>query len=131
MFKVDTDNVETYILGDFNINLWQNGFLLSCQSVSNDVKNYFDFSMFGLKQLIESPPWITCSSSTIIDHILGSFPNRVTRWGILDVRLSDQLPTNLLYKKNYQDRKRWSWANKIPFFQKLYHWWLQKGSGWN
>ena len=23
--KVDTNNVETYILGDFNINLWQNG----------------------------------------------------------------------------------------------------------
>ena len=60
--KVDTNNVETYILGDFNINLWQNGHyvfqkhnLLSCHSVPNDVKNYFDFcTMFGLKQLIES-----------------------------------------------------------------------------
>ena len=44
--KVDTNNVETYILGDFNINLWQNGHyvfqkqsLLSCHSVPNDVKN--------------------------------------------------------------------------------------------
>ena len=43
--KVDTNNVETYILGDFNINLWHHGHyvfqkhnLLSCQSVPNDVK---------------------------------------------------------------------------------------------
>ena len=55
---VDTNDVETYILGDFNINLWQNGDyvfqnpnLLSYQSVPNDAKNYFDFgTMFGLKQ---------------------------------------------------------------------------------
>ena len=55
--KVNTNNVETYILGDFNIHMWQNGHyvfqkhnLLSCQSVPNDVKNYFDLcTMFGLK----------------------------------------------------------------------------------
>ena len=95
--KVDTNNVETYILCDFNINLWQNGHhvfqkhnLLSCQSVPKDVKNYFDLcTMFGLKQLIESPTRITCSSSSIINHILASFPNRVTQRGILNVALSD------------------------------------------
>ena len=79
------NNVETYILGDFN--LWQNGHyffqkqnFLSCHSIQNDVKNYFDFCpMFGLKQLIESPTRITCSSSSIIDCILASFPDRVTQ----------------------------------------------------
>ena len=45
--------------------------------------------MFGIKQLIESPTRITCSSSSIIDHILASFPDRVTQRGILNVRLSD------------------------------------------
>ena len=30
--------------------------------------------MFGLKQLIGVPTLVTCSSSTIIDHILASFP---------------------------------------------------------
>ena len=64
--------------------------LLSCQSVSNDVKNYFDScTMFGLKQLIESPTQIACSSSSIIDHILASFPDRVTQRAILNVGLSD------------------------------------------
>ena len=75
--KVNKNNVETYIVGDVNINLWQNGHqvfqkhnLLSCHSVPNDAKNYFDFCpMFGLKQLIESQTRITCSSSSIIDQI--------------------------------------------------------------
>ena len=92
--KIDAYNVETYILGDFNINLWQNGHyvfpkhnFLSCLSVPNDVIKYFDFcKMFGLKQLIESP---TCSSSSIIDHIMASFPNRVTQH-----EMSDYLITN-------------------------------------
>ena len=65
--KADISNVETYILGDFKIHIWQNNHyvfqkhsLPSCHSVSNDVKNYFDFyTMFGLKQLIESPTQIT------------------------------------------------------------------------
>ena len=80
--------------------MWQNGHyvlqkhnLLSCQSVPNDVKNYFDFcTMFDLQQLIESRTRITCSSSSIIDHILASFPDRVTQRGILNVRLSDHQP---------------------------------------
>ena len=109
--KVDTNNVETYILGGFNINLWQNGHVfqkhnfLSCQSVLSDVKHYFDFcTMFGLKQLIQSPTEITCSSSSIINHILASFPNRVTQRGVLNVGL----PTNVLYEKNHHHKKRWS-----------------------
>ena len=49
--KVDTNNVETYILGDFNINLWQNGHyvfqkhnFLSCLSVPNDVQTTLIFA---------------------------------------------------------------------------------------
>ena len=64
--------------------------LLSCQSISNDVKNYFDFcAMFDLKQLIESSTRITCSSSSIIDHILASFFDRVIQRGIFNVGLSN------------------------------------------
>ena len=50
----------------------------------------FDFcTMFGLKQLIEITTRITYSNSSIIDHILASFPNRVTQREILNVGLSD------------------------------------------
>ena len=44
--------------------------------------------MFGLKQLTDVPTRVTCSSSTIIDHILASFPNRVLQQGVIDVGLS-------------------------------------------
>ena len=45
--------------------------------------------MLGLKQLIEVPTRVTCSSSTVIDNILASFPNRVSQQGVIDVGLSD------------------------------------------
>ena len=125
----------------FNINLWQNGHsvfqkynLLLCQSVPNDVKNYFDFCrMFGLKMLIESPAWITCSNSSMINHILASFPNRVIQWSILNVELSDHqiiYCTRKITRLKIGVHKQIK-ANKILFFQKLYHWWLWKSSGWN
>ena len=45
--------------------------------------------MFGLKQLIEVPTRVTCSSSTIIGHTLASFPNRVSQQDVIDVGSSD------------------------------------------
>ena len=43
---------------------------------------------FGLHQLIKVPTRITYNSATITDHILASYPERVTQ-GIIDVGLSD------------------------------------------
>ena len=58
--KLDTTNRETYILGNFNINLYHNGKYiirknntLIPRSFPNDVRNYHQFcKMFGLKQII-------------------------------------------------------------------------------
>lgn len=94
--KVDTYNGEIYIYCNSNISLWQDSHylfqkvnLLSVsQSVSNDVQNYFEFCSVWPKQLIESPTRVTCKSS-IISQILASFPDRVTKRGILNVGLSD------------------------------------------
>ena len=44
---------------------------------------------FDLHQLIKAPTRITCNSATVIDHILASYPERVTQQGIIDVGLSD------------------------------------------
>ena len=68
--------------------------------------------MFGLKQLIESPTRITCSSSSIIDHILASFPDRVTQRGILNVRLSDH---QLIYCTRKITRIKRSGHKQIKF----------------
>ena len=48
--------------------------------------NYF----FSLHQLIKVQTRTTCNSTTIIDHILPSFPDRLTQQGIIDVGLPDQ-----------------------------------------
>ena len=45
--------------------------------------------MHGLKQLIQSPTRVTCSTSTLIDHILTSAPLRVSQKGVISVGVSD------------------------------------------
>ena len=45
--------------------------------------------MYGLEQLIKSPTQVTCSKYSLIDHILTTFPERVSQQGIIDVRPSD------------------------------------------
>ena len=45
--------------------------------------------MYDLEQLIKFPVQVTCSTSSLIDHILTTFPERVSQQGIINVRLSD------------------------------------------
>ena len=64
--------------------------MLNNKSIPSDVKSYYEFcTFFSLHQLIKVPTRITCNSATIIDHILASYPERVTQQGIIDVGLSD------------------------------------------
>ena len=95
--KVDIDKNEIYILGDFNINMYHNNRYIvrddntiSSKFLSHDIKNYHQFcTMHGLKQLIQSPTRVTCSTSTLIDHILTSAPSRVSQKGVINVGVSD------------------------------------------
>ena len=64
--------------------------LLQRQSTLHDIKKYYEFcTIFGFKQLREVPRRVTCISSTIIDHILASFCDRVSQQGVIDKGLSD------------------------------------------
>ena len=45
--------------------------------------------MRGLKQLIQCPNRVTCSTSIVIDHILASFPSRVSPRNVINIDLSD------------------------------------------
>ena len=95
--KVDIDKKEIYILGDFNINMYHNNRrivrddnTISSKFLSHDVKNYHQFfTMHDLKQLIQSPTCVTCSTSTLIDHISTSAPSRVSQKGVMNVSVSD------------------------------------------
>ena len=66
---------------------------LNNKSILSDAKGYYEFCTFlSLHQLIKVPAHIACNSAAIIDHILASFPERVTQQGIIDVGLSDHQP---------------------------------------
>ena len=56
----------------------------------HEVKNYFEFcSLYGLEQLIKSQTRVACCTFFLIDHILTTFPERVSQRGIIDVGLSN------------------------------------------
>ena len=91
--KVDIDKKEIHTLGDSNINMYHsNKYIahddnkISSMFQSHDIKNYHQFCVVhGLKQLIQSPTHVTCSTSTLIDHILTSTPSRVSQKGVINV----------------------------------------------
>ena len=95
--KVNIDKKEIYILDDFNVNMYDNNRhivlddnTISSKVLSHDVKIYHQFCMMhGLKQLIQSPTRVTCSTSTLTDHILTSAPSRVSQKGVINVVASD------------------------------------------
>ena len=115
--KINTNDTEIYILGDFNINLFSKQKYIfhqtNTQSMSPEVKNYFQFcSLYGLEQLIKSPTQVTCSTSSLIDHILTTFPERVSQQGIIDVGLSDH---QLIYCTRKFSRTKLGTHKQIKF----------------
>ena len=53
-----------------------------------DAKNYQKF-LRCLKQLIQFPTRVTCSTSTLTDHVLTSVPSIVSRKVVINVGVSD------------------------------------------
>ena len=82
--KLNTSYREIYFLGDFNINLFENGKYVFQKSSSNN-KNLDSFTkkyhecctLFGLTQLINCTTRVTWNSSSILDH------------GVIDIGISD------------------------------------------
>ena len=73
--SIDADAKETYILVDFNTNMYENNkYIHESNTVctkfaSADAKKYHQFcTMHGLKKLIQYPTRVTCSASTLTDH---------------------------------------------------------------
>ena len=91
---------EIYLLGDFNINFFQNGkYILngkrnttSQESVHTMINRYKEFcQIHSLKQLVAGTTRVTCNTSTLIDHILSIRYNSF--WDF-------RSPANFLYKKS-------------------------------
>ena len=89
---------EIYLLGDFNINLFQNGkYILNGKgsttfqgSVHTMINIYREFcQIHSLKQLITCPTGVACTTSTLIDHILTNSTKMIFQSGVIDSGISD------------------------------------------
>ena len=92
--KLDPNNNDMFILGDFNINLMptKNKYILDKNIIISCplTKLYKIFLVSaGLTQILRQPTRITCSSSTLIDHILTNAQDKVSQSGIIDLGISD------------------------------------------
>ena len=96
--QIDLNKKEIYLLGDFNINLFQNGKFLLKENQSNQVKDttcsliskYKEFCQsFFLTEIIKEPTRTTCNTASLLDHILTNCAEKVSQKGVIDVGLSD------------------------------------------
>ena len=87
--------------------------------MSHEVKIYFQFcSLYAFEQLIKSPTSVTCSISSLIDHTLATFPQRVSQQGIIDVGLSDH---QLIYGTRKVSRTKVGAHKQITFYSLKYY----------
>ena len=64
--------------------------MLNNKSTPSNVKSYYAFCTFlSLHQLIKVKTRMTRNRATIINHVLASYPERVSLKGIIDVELPD------------------------------------------
>ena len=104
--QIDSKTNEIYLLGDFNINLLQNGKFILKENQSYKLKSsssvlvnkYKEFCQkFSLTEIIKEPTRIKCSTSTRLDHILASssdkffLPFRTLNFGISGDKIQNVL----------------------------------------
>ena len=82
--SVDNEIYIIYIFSDFNIYLFlSDSYILEKKNILN---SKYEFCIFSwIKAIIKVPTTKTTSSSTAIDHILASYPERVTQCGVIDI----------------------------------------------
>ena len=94
--SLSPESNELYMLGDFNINVLHQGINVfnrtfeRLENIPSLTKQYKEFcSVFGLKQIIQEPTRTTCSTSSLIDHILTNCCENISQSGIINIGLSD------------------------------------------
>ena len=121
--SIDTDVKETYILGDFNINMYENNKCIVLEKKNTvctkfayaDAKKYHQYyTINGLKQPVQCPTRLTCSTSTLIDHISASYPSRVQKF------LKSQIISLFFVHEKFLDLKQVVFkSTKFSFIEKM------------
>ena len=93
--KIDAENKELYLLGDFNCNLLPEANAYN----SSYLTNIFD--IYGLSQLITEPTRVTLTSKTLIDLCITNSQEKVTDSGVIHLGISDHSLVFLTRKAQY------------------------------
>ena len=119
--QIDSKTNAICLLGDFNINLLQNGRFLLKENQSYKLKSsssvlvnkYKEFCQkFSLTEIIKEPTRITCSTSTLCDHIFTNSAEKASQKGVIDVGISDH---QLIYCTRKIKRIKHNVHNQIQF----------------
>ena len=104
--NINIDN-EIFLLGDFNTNLLHNGkyILKENQAMQNRIPSTSLVSQYklfcqrySLEQIIKHETRTTCSSCTLIDHILTNSKGKISQSGVIDIGISDHQLISLTQK---------------------------------
>ncbi len=96
--KAINNDIDAVILGDFNINYAYD------DSLHNNPIHYVE-SLLSLTQLVTDFTRVTVDSSTIIDLILSSIPNRHKSTGVIKTTISDHYMVYTILNDKVEKRK--------------------------
>ena len=95
---INLEKNEIYFLVDFNVNLLLNGKFLLKENQSLDFRytnstlvfKYKELCQtFSLQVIIQEPTRVTCTTSSLLDHILTNACWKISQKGVIDLGLSD------------------------------------------
>ena len=120
LVNFDIDQKETYLLGDFNVNLlYGTKYILkekcnSASAIGPLINKYKEFCQkFSFTQLIRNPTRITSSSSTLLEHILSNSKYNVSHHGVIEIGLSDP---RLIFCTRKLNRRKLNTQNHVQLW---------------
>ena len=84
IFTLLRSDCESYLMGDFNIDLNQ-----PSSSLLNRYNNILN--LYGFTQLIKDVTRFSLNTTSLLDHILVNFPDRTIQSGTLNMGISDHV----------------------------------------
>ena len=96
--QIDSKTNKMYFLGDFNISLLQNRKFILKENQSYKLKSFSSALVnkykelcqrVSLTEIFKETTRITCSLSTLLDHILTNSSEKLSQKGVINVGVSD------------------------------------------
>ena len=95
--KVDTEDKELIILGDFNIDLMSDKIPLRWTHLKN---------IFNMSQIVSDPTKVTKTSSTLVDHVYSTQPENIDFISVPKYSISDHYPIFISHKRELKKKKQ-------------------------